>query len=163
DTASDMTSLVRSIAFAFLAILLASCPAPADVEVLPGLKVRVYVTGDGFDSTESRAARGIPAASTLVFDGDGVLYLARTGRRFAGREAADKFPRFRIPAGGGRLTRENEARHVYGPRLPNPQIGAVRGARELFVTTFDRDRKIGVLYRVADGRAELFAGGRPDP
>ena len=32
----------------------------------------------------------------------------------------------------------------------------------MFVTTFDRERKIGVLYRVVDGRAELFAGGTPD-
>src|SRR5262245_4524395 len=158
-----MKSLFRSSAFAIVAVLLAFLPARADVEVLPGLSVRVYVTGDGFDSTESRAARGIPAASTLVFDGDGVLYLARTGRRYAGGEAEDKFPLYRVPAGGVRLTKESEARHSYGPPLPNPQIGAVRGSRELFVTTFDRDRKIGVLYRVVDGRAELFAGGRPDP
>ena len=37
-----------------------------------------------------------------------------------------------------------------------------RGERELFVTTFDRDRKIGVLYRLVDGRAELLAGGTPE-
>ena len=129
----------------------------------PGLSVRMYVTGEGFDSTESRAARGIPAASTLTFDPEGVLYLARTGRRYMGGEAEDKFPLYRIPVGGARLTRDSESRYLHGPPLPNPQVGGVRGARELFVTTFDRDRKIGVLYRMVDGRAELFAGGTPDP
>jgi len=146
-----------------LAVLLASAPARADVEALPGLSVRVYVTGDGFDSTEGRGARGIPAVSTLVFDPEGVLYLARTGRRYSGGDVEDKFPLYRIPTGGARLTRQSESRYLHGPPLPNPQAGAVRGARELFVTTFDRDRKIGVLYRMVDGRAELFAGGTPDP
>jgi hypothetical protein len=146
-----------------VAVLLASGAAWAEVEVPPGLSVRVYVTGDGFDSAESRAARGIPAASTLTFDPEGVLYLARTGRRYMGGETEDKFPLYRIPIGGARLTRETESRYLYGPPLPNPQAGAVRGARELFVTTFDRDRRIGVLYRIVDGRAELFAGGTPDP
>jgi hypothetical protein len=64
--------------------------------------------------------------------------------------------------GGGRVTPQTESRHFYGPPLVNPQVGGVRGDRELFVTTYDRDRKIGVLYRVVDGRAELFAGGTPD-
>jgi hypothetical protein len=152
-----------SSAIVVLAVLLASCPARAEVEMPPGLSVSTYVTGEGFDSTESRAARGIPAVSTLAFDPDGVLYLARTGRRYMGGEAEDKFPLYRIPTGGARLTRESESRYLHGPPLPNPQVGVVRGARELFVTTFDRDRKIGVLYRLVDGRAELFAGGTPDP
>jgi hypothetical protein len=145
------------------AMLLVSCPAWAEVEVPPGLSVRVYVTGHGFDSTESRGARGIPAVSTLAFDPQGMLYLARTGRRYTGGEVEDKFPLYRIPSGGARLTRESEGRYLHGPPLPNPQVGAVRGTREVFVTTFDRDRKIGVLYRMVDGRAELFAGGTPDP
>jgi DNA-binding beta-propeller fold protein YncE len=38
----------------------------------------------------------------------------------------------------------------------------VRGGRELLVTTFDRDRKVGVLYRMVDGHAELIAGGTPE-
>ena len=144
------------------ALLLAPCPARADVELPPGWSVRVYVTGEGFDSSESRGSRGIPAVSTLTFDPDGVLYLARTGRRYLGGEAEDKFPLYRIPIGGARLTRESESRYFHGPPLPNPQVGAVRSARELFVTTFDRDRKVGVLYLMVDGRAELFAGGTPD-
>jgi len=43
----------------------------------------------------------------------------------------------------------------------NPQIAAARNSRELFVSTFDRERRIGVLYRMTDGRATLFAGGTP--
>src|SRR5262249_41402663 len=105
----------------------------------------------------------IPPVSTLAFDPQGVLYLARTGRRYTSGEADDKFPLYRIPAGGARLSRDSEARYLHGPPLPNPQVGAVRGEREVFVTTFDRNRKIGVLYRMVDGRAELFAGGTPDP
>ncbi len=137
-------------------------PGLADVELPPGFSARVYVTGDGFDATEGRGSRGVPAVSTLTFDHDGVLYLARTGRRYFAGEAEDMFPLYRIPVGGARLTRKSEARYLYGPPLPNPQIGAVRGTRELFVTTFDRERRVGVLYRMADGRAELFAGGTPD-
>jgi hypothetical protein len=162
DTPSEMP-MRWTCAIVVVGMLIASCPARADVEVPPGLSVRVYVTGEGFDSTESRGARGIPAVSTLTFDPDGVLYLARTGRRYLGGEAEDKFPLYRIPVGGARLTRENESRYLHGPPLPNPQVGVVRGRRELFVTTFDRERKIGVLYRMVDGRAELFAGGTPDP
>jgi hypothetical protein len=37
----------------------------------------------------------------------------------------------------------------------------VRAGLELFVTTFDRDRHVGVVYRMLDGRAQLFAGGTP--
>jgi hypothetical protein len=152
-----------SRALALLAVLFAPCAVWAEVEVPPGLSVRVYVTGEGFDSSESRAARGIPAVSTLAFDPEGVLYLARTGRRYMGGDVEDKLPLYRIPIGGARLTRNGESRYLYGPPLPNPQVGVFRGARELFVTTFDRDRKVGVLYRMVDGRAELFAGGTPDP
>ena len=134
----------------------------ADIEVPRGLSVRVYVTGEGFDTSESRGARGIPAVSTLTFDSDGTLYLARSGRRYMSGEAEDKFPLYRIPPGGARFTRDTESRYFHGPPLPNPQAGAVRDPRELFVTTYDRDRKVGVLYRMVQGRAELFAGGTPD-
>src|SRR5882724_3872608 len=99
------------------ALVLAPCLALADVEVPRGLSVRVYVTGEGFDTSEGRGARGIPAVSTLTFDGDGVLYLARSGRRYMGGEAEDKFPLYRIPPGGARFTRENQARYFHGPPL----------------------------------------------
>src|SRR5438874_1793646 len=66
----------------------------------------------------------------------------------------------RCPSGGGRFTKETEARILYGPPLPNPQVAAVRGG-EVLVTTYDRDRVVGVLYRLVDGRAEMIAGGTP--
>jgi len=147
---------------ALLALASAPAPARADLELPPGVTAQVYVTGEGFDASDSRGARGIPAVSTLAFDENGVLYLARTGRRYMGGEVEDIWPLYRIPAGGARLTREHHAAYLHGPPLPNPQVGAVRGGRELFITTFDRDRRIGVLYRVMGGRAELFAGGTPE-
>ena len=55
-----------------------------------------------------------------------------------------------------------KARYFYGPPLPNPQVAGTRRARELLVTTFDRERRVGALYRLIDGRAELFAGGTPE-
>ena len=137
--------------------------AQAGLELPVGLSAQVYVTGEGFDANSTGMGRGIPSTSTLTFDRTGVLYLARTGRRyFTGTEVEDIWPLYRIPAGGARVTPQNEARYLYGPPLPNAQIGAMRDGRELFVTTFDRDRKIGVLYRIVDGRAELFAGGTPE-
>ncbi|MGH7320651.1 MAG: hypothetical protein ACRELA_13625, partial [Candidatus Rokuibacteriota bacterium] len=68
---------------------------------------------------------------------------------------------YRIPAGGGKLTSDAEGRYFYGPPLRNPQIGAVRAPGEVFITTYDRDRKLGALYRTVDGRPMLFAGGTP--
>src|SRR5262249_25640546 len=81
--------------------------------------------------------------------------------RFRSGEVEDLGPIYRVPVGGARLTPETEARYFYGPPLRNPQIGAVRGRGEVFVTTYDRDRKIGALYRILDGRATLLAGGTP--
>jgi sugar lactone lactonase YvrE len=104
---------------------------------------------------------GLPAGSTLAFDEAGALYLARTGRRYLAGEGDDLYPVYRIPPGGGTIAASAEQRHHHGPPLRNPQVATVRGGRELFLTTFDRDRRIGVIYRMRDGRAELFAGGTP--
>src|SRR3989449_6901707 len=105
--------------------------------------------------------RGIPSTSTLAFDEAGALYLGRTGRRYTGGEVEDLWPLYRIPLGGARLTPAMEAQYFYGPPLLNAQVAAMRAGRELFITTFDRDRKVGVVYRMLGGRAELFAGGTP--
>lgn len=140
---------------------IAPSAATAEMKLPPGFTARVYVTGEGFDAAAGRGARGIPASSTLAFDHSGVLYLARTGRRYTPGDVEDVWPIFRIPVGGARLTPATETQFFHGPPLPNPQIAGVRDGRELYVTTFDRDRKIGVVYRVVDGRAELFAGGTP--
>src|SRR5207247_4312319 len=67
----------------------------------------------------------------------------------------------RIPPGGAKVTTGNASRFLYGPPLPSAQTAGLRGGRELLVSPFDRDRKVGVLYVIADGYAELFAGGTP--
>lgn len=144
-----------------MALLLAPAPAPAELLLPPGFSAQVYVTGQGFDPDAGRAGRGIPATSTIALDHTGVLYLARTARRYTGGEVEDLYPVYRVPAGGARLAPESEARYFHGPPLRNPQIAAVGNSRELFVSTFDRERRIGVLYRMSDGRATLFAGGTP--
>ncbi len=143
-----------------LLLLLLAWPAlaAAEMSLPPGFTAKVYVTGEGFD--EGRRAIGIPSTSSLVFDAGGTLYAARTGRRYVGGEIEDVWPIYRFPPGGARLTRDTEGKAFYGPPLPNPQVAAVRGP-EVLVTTYDRDRVIGVLYRLVDGRAELLAGGTP--
>jgi len=145
-----------------IALLLIPVGAAAEIRLPAGFTAQVYVTGEGFDTDATRGIRGIPATSTLAFDQAGSLYLARTGRRYVGGEAYDLWPVYRIPAGGARLSPDVETRFFYGPPLLNPQVGATRRGRELFVTTFDRERKVGALYRMVDGRAELFAGGTPE-
>lgn len=155
-----MKRLARAILVA-----LVGAPGLASAElVLPtGFTAQVYVSGSGFEPGLAQAVPGIPAASTLAFDDTGMLYLARTGRRYGGGDVDGLWPIYRVPPGGAHLTRDNEGRFLHGPPLPNPQVAAVRAGRELFVTTFDRDRRIGVLYRILDGAIELFAGGTPPP
>ena len=141
------------------ALLLVPVAAGAEMKLPPGFTAHVYVTGEGFDG--NRVAGGIPSSSSLAFDAAGTLYAARSGRRYMGGEVEDVWPVFRIPAGGARITRTTEARYLYGPPLPNVQVATTRNGHELLVTTYDRDRGHGVLYRIVDGRAELVAGGTP--
>jgi hypothetical protein len=141
-----------------LALLALPAAAAAEMTLAPGFTAHVYVTGEGFD--DARRVSGIPSTSSLVFDAAGTLYAARTGRRYVGGEIEDIWPIYRFPLGGTRLTKQTEGRAFYGPPLPNPQVAAVRGG-EVLVTTYDRDRVVGVLYRLVDGRAELYAGGTP--
>ncbi len=151
-----------SVGLAVLFVLLVAAPVSAEIVVPPGFTTEVYVSGQGFDPSADRGVRGIPATGTLGFDSAGTLYLAKVGARFRSGEAEDLAPIYRIPAGGARLSPETEARYFYGPPLSNAQIGGVRGA-DVFVTTYDRDRRLGALYRLKDGRARLFAGGTPPP
>jgi sugar lactone lactonase YvrE len=148
--------MVRALALAVL--LLVPAAAGAEVQLPAGFTAHIYVTGEGFDG--SRVGGGMPSTSSLVFDTAGTLFAARSGRRYMGGEVEDVWPVFRIPLGGARLTRGAEARYLYGPPLPNVQVAAMRG-HELLVTTYDRERGLGVLYRIVDGRAELLAGGTP--
>jgi len=156
-------SITWGLGAAVSVLLLAAGRAAAEIELPSGFTARVYVTGEGFDANGAGTARGIPSTSTLTVDRSGALYLARTGRRyFAGSEVEDIWPLYRIPVGGARITPDTEVRFLYGPPLRNAQIGSIRDGRELFVTTYDRERKLGVLYRIADGRAEFVAGGTPE-
>lgn len=153
---------MRLVAVLVLAALSLASGAPAaEFSLPPGFAAQTYVTGDGFTADSWRGLPGIPSTSTIAVDADGVLYLARSGRRYSGGEAEDLTRIYRIPPGGARLTPQAEARFLVGPPLPNPQIGTVRDGRELLLTTFDRDRSVGVLYRMRDGRVELIAGGTP--
>lgn len=144
-----------------LALLLLVTPARADLGLPPGFTVEVYVTGQGFDGSGERGVSGIPAVGTLGIDAAGTLYLSRTGARFRSGDVEDLWAIYRIPVGGARLTPDNETRYLHGPPLPNPQIGAVAARGTVWVTTYDRERRLGALYRFLDGKPALFAGGRP--
>ena len=156
---------VRTV-LAFLLVvgsLLPACPAAAGITLPPGFTARLYASGDGFEAGSVTGAGGFPTTTTAAFDDAGMLYLARTGRRYSGGEIEDLWPIYRIPPGGARLTPSTERRFLHGPPLWSPQVSAGRGGRDVFVTSFDRDRTLGVLYRLVDGRTELIAGGTPPP
>ncbi|HUF93807.1 MAG TPA: hypothetical protein VMR23_15635, partial [Candidatus Limnocylindria bacterium] len=150
-----------AIALALLVLLATPAAALADILVPPGFVVDVYVTAEGFDTSAGRSARGLPSSSTLAVDGTGTLYMARSGRRYSGGEIDDLWPIFRFPPGGARVTKDTAPGFLYGPPLPSAQVAGLRGDGQLLVTTFDRDRKVGVLYVMVNGHAELFAGGTP--
>lgn len=148
------------VGLALLPGLVAPAAARGEILLSPGFTARVYVTGDGFGGDGPRG-RGIPSTSTLAVDRTGALYLARTGRRYSAGEFEYLNSLYRIPPGGARLTPQTEGRFLHGPPLVNAQVSGGREGRHLFVTTFDRDRRVGVLYRLADGRTNFLAGGTP--
>jgi len=133
----------------------------AEIELPPGFQARVYVTGEGFGPPDSPRGRGIPTTTTLTVDHTGALYLARAGRRYSGGEFEYLSCLYRIPVGGARLTPATEARFFHGPPLINAQVGGARDGHTLLVTTFDRDRHVGVLYRLDGGGTRFLAGGTP--
>ena len=145
-----------ALTLTLVTLTLASAAVAAPPTLPAGFTTEVYVTGDGYTSDAWRGLPGIPSTATMAVDGEGVLYLARSGRRYSGGEAEDLGRVYRIPPGGARLTPQSEPRYLIGPPLPNPQVASVRGGGELLVTTFDRDRVVGVLYR-------MRAGARPNP
>jgi len=144
------------------AILLTPETARAEILLPSGFTVRVYVTGDGFETSGGAGGRGIPTTPTLAVDHTGALYLARGGRRYSAGEFDYLQRMYRIPAGGTRVTPATEERYFHGPPLINAQVIGARGGHELLVSTFDRDRRVGALYRLASGRIQLFAGGTPE-
>lgn len=146
-----------------LALLLLAAPVSAEITLPPGFTAETYVTGQGFDPSSERGSHGIPAMATIALDRSGALYLAKTAFRFRANPGDELGSIYRTPVGGARITPETEARYLYGPPLWNPDVAGVNAKGELFVSTYDRDRKIGALYQINNGRAVLFAGGTPPP
>ena len=143
-----------------LLVALIAVPATAELTLPPGFTTQVYVTGQGFDTSSDRGVFGIPGIGTMAFDALGTLYLAKTGTRFRSGEVEDFSTIYRIPVGGARLTPDTETRYDFGRLLRNPQVAAARGRGEVFLTTYDRDRRIGTLYRMVDGRPQFLAAAR---
>ena len=154
---------IASVVLVMLAWLLDAGSARAEMTLPRGFTASLYASGDGFDAGSVTGAGGFPTTTTAAFDQAGMLYLARTGRRYTGGEIEDLWPVYRLPPGGARLTPATERRFLYGPPLWSPQVASGRAGRDVFVTSFDRDRTLGVLYRLLDGRTELLAGGTPPP
>ena len=141
-----------SVALALTTGALVPATAQAEIQLPPGFTVKAYVTGEGFETTGGAGGRGIPTTPTLAVDPTGALYLARGGRRYSAGEFDYLQRMYRIPPGGARLTPATEERYFHGPPLINAQVMGARGGRELLVSTFDRERRVGVLYRLASGR-----------
>jgi DNA-binding beta-propeller fold protein YncE len=149
-------------ALAALGLLAIPMAVSAGVILPAGFAERVYVSGQGFDRGSEPGSSGVPVATTLGVDATGHLYLAKSGSRYGAGQTEEFLSRvYRIPPGGARLTPQTEGRFLHGPPLVNAQVSGGREGRHLFVTTFDRDRRVGVLYRLADGRTNFLAGGTP--
>src|SRR5262249_3567617 len=70
---AHMLARARCIGAA-VALVLCVCPAFAAAEILlaPGFAIRVYVTGEGFETPMGTSGRGIPSTSTLGRAAQGV-------------------------------------------------------------------------------------------
>lgn len=147
-----------------LVLLLFAALAAAQTSLPPGFTVHGYVNGQGADPRrDPDAPSSFPTLVTIAVDHSGTLYLARSTFRFQESQAEDLAPIYRFPVGGARLTPENEPRYLYGPPLRNPRIAGLNAEGDVFVSTYDRSRKLGVVYLVRHGRASVFAGGTPPP
>jgi len=158
-----MSTARSQLSLALVTALLWPASAAAEILLPAGFVAQVYVSGDGNPAGGGPAGRGMPSTGTLAVDQRGSLYLARTGRRYSGGEYEYLAPLYRIPPGGGRVTPGSEPGYFHGPPLNNAQVAGDGFGRQLFVTTFDRDRRVGVVYRLIDGQMRFFAGGAPEP
>src|SRR5262252_2382682 len=155
---------MRRVGLSALLVIGLPVAVAAGVVLPPGFTEQVYVTGQGFDRAAEPASSGVPVATTLGVDAAGHLYLAKSGARYGTGQVEEFLSRvYRIPPGGARLTAATEERFFHGPPLRNPEVGTVNSRGTLFLTTYDPDREIGVVYRVRDGHPVLFAGGTPPP
>lgn len=131
------------------------------IKLPPGFTITTYVSGTGFDPEAN--ARGIPAIVTATFDREGNLYFARTANRLREIYGRDEASIYRVPLGGTTITRKTEADFLFGPPLPDPDEVGVNAKGEVFVSTRDRARDFGSVYRISPSRkADLFAGGAPE-
>jgi sugar lactone lactonase YvrE len=145
-------------------MLLAAAPALAQGVLPAGFTSQAYVDGQGAEPRrDPDAPSSFPTLVTIAADHSGTLYLARSAFRFRESQAEDLAPIYRFPIGGARITPETEPRYLYGPPLRNPRIAGINAHGDVFVSTYDRDRKLGAVYLLRDGRAALFAGGTPPP
>jgi len=144
-----------------LTIFFVAAPVSAEMTLPPGFTAERYVTGQGFDPNTDRGSPGLPAMATIALDAAGALYLAKTPFRFREDPGDALGPIYRIPAGGARITRDTESRYRYGPPLWNPDVAGINAQGEVFVSTYERERRIGAVYRLRNGRAVFFAGGTP--
>jgi sugar lactone lactonase YvrE len=153
---------MHSIGLTALLVVGLPVAASAGVTLPPGFTEQVYVTGQGFDRGSEPGSSGVPVATTLGVDASGHLYLAKSGSRYGAGQSEEFLSRvYRIPPGGVRLRPDAEGTFFHGPPLRNPEVGAVSPRGTVFLTTYDPDREIGVVYRVRDGHPALFAGGTP--
>src|SRR4030095_15046310 len=113
------TSSLGSLLALALSLLLPSV-ARAEILVPAGLTVPMYVPGEACETPRGSTGRGIPSTSTLLVDPKGMLYLARTGRRYSSGEYDYLTPMYRIPLGGARLTPSTESRSLQ----PSPLVTA---------------------------------------
>ncbi len=126
----------------------------------PGFTATTYISATGFDP--GQGAPGLPAIVTITFDPAGNLYFARTANRLREIYGSDSAPIYRLPVGPAKITPEKESKILFGPPLPDPDEAAVNEKGEVFVSTSDREKGYGSVYKLAPtGKARLFAGGPP--
>lgn len=166
DTRSNVSVSPRLLlALAILFFLKGTAWAGFDLNGMklpPGFTVTTYVTGNGFDPDRGQNGRGLPAIVTITFDTKGTLYFARTANRLREIYGRDTAPIYRVPAGGAKITPRTEGSFLFGPPLPDPDEAGVNGKGEVFVSTRNRAKGFGSVYRLTpSGSATLFAGGPP--
>ncbi|MCH8097554.1 MAG: hypothetical protein IID53_10790 [Proteobacteria bacterium] len=128
----------------------------------PGFTATPYISATGFDP--GQGAPGLPAIVTITFDSGGNLYFARTANRLREIYGSDSAPIYRLPVGPAKITPDRESEILFGPALPDPDEAAVNEEGEVFVSTSDREKGFGSVYKLSpSGKARLFAGGPPAP
>ena len=136
----------------------------AGMKLPPGFTATTYISGAGFDPNQRQSAPGLPAIVTITFDSRGNLYFARTANRLREIYGSDSAPIYRLPVGPARITPDMEGQFLFGPPLSDPDEAAVNEKGEVFVSSSDRKKGFGSLYRLSSsGEAVLFAGGPPAP